>query len=60
MARATWADHPERDSVMVREVLLRPVPWSSTVIFSRSHQEVGSSPLGRQKSLLVLVHFVSQ
>ena len=35
MAEATWVGHPERDLVVVREVLLGPVPWRLMVVCLR-------------------------
>ncbi|GMN52646.1 hypothetical protein TIFTF001_021783 [Ficus carica] len=39
VAGAAWADHPERDLVMVKKVLVGPVPWSPMVIYSRFSKE---------------------
>ncbi|GMN73741.1 hypothetical protein TIFTF001_055740 [Ficus carica] len=35
MARVAWAGHPEKDLLVVGEVLHKPVNWSPMVIYSR-------------------------
>ncbi|GMN49571.1 hypothetical protein TIFTF001_018740 [Ficus carica] len=49
VAGAAWADHPEKGSVVIGEVLPEPVPWIPTVVCLRWVNE-----------LLVLNHLVPQ